>query len=115
MMPQREVNEAIHQQADPDYGRYEGDQRSSAGQQYEISYEQDLREGSSGKVRPFPRDNANLLHFALAVISLGFLLLFGLIFVVIVGGTAGWISFAAACFAICCILAYSHATMPQKR
>lgn len=36
-----------------------------------------------------------------------------LLFVVVVGGTAGWISFAAACFVICCILAYV-ATMPQQ-
>jgi hypothetical protein len=41
MMPQKEVNEAIHQQADPDYGRYEGNQTSSARQHYETSYEQE--------------------------------------------------------------------------
>ena len=115
MMPQKEVNEAIHQQADPDYGRYEGDQTSSAHQRDETSYEQELREGPSGKVYPRPRDNTNILHFVLAVISLGLLLLFGLIFVVGIGGTAGGISFAAACFAICCILAYSFATMPRHR
>jgi hypothetical protein len=45
MMPQKEVNEAIHQQADPDYGRYEGNQTSSARQQYEASDAQELREG----------------------------------------------------------------------
>ena len=114
MMPQKEVNEALHQQADPDYGRYEGNQTSSAHQHYETSYEQDLREGPSGKAYPIPRDNTNILHFALAVISLLLLLAFGLVFVVVIGGTAGWISFAAACFAICCILAYSYATMPQR-
>src|SRR5579859_3121688 len=103
MMPQREINEATHQQADPDYGRYEGDQTSSARQHYETSHEQDLRAGPSGKVYPVP---TNILHFALAVIALGLLLLFGLIFVVVIGGTVGGISFAAACFAICCILAY---------
>jgi hypothetical protein len=113
MMPQKEVNEAIHQQADPDYGRYEGNQTSSARQQYETSDAQELREGPSGKVYPLPRDNTNILHFALAVISLLLLLVFGLVFVVVIGGTAGWISFAAACFAICCILAYSYATMPR--
>ena|SRR5215831_18038236 len=112
MMPQKEVNEAIPQQADPDYGRYEGNQTSSARQQNEISYEQELRGGPSGKVYPLPRDNTNILRFVLPVVALGMLLLFGLLFVVVVGGTAGWISFVAACFVICCILAYV-ATMPQ--
>ncbi len=100
MMPQKEVSEAIHQQADPDYGRYEGTQTSSARQHYETSYEQDLREGPSGKVYSLPRDNTNILRFALAVIALGLILLFGLLFVVVVGGTIGGGSFAAACFAI---------------
>ena len=100
MMPQKEVNEAIHQQADPDYGRYEGNQTSSARQQYETSYEQEVREGPSGKVYPLPRDNTNILCFALAVIALGLLLLFGLLFVVVIGGTAGVTSFAGACFVI---------------
>jgi hypothetical protein len=112
MMPQKEVNEAIHQQADPDYGRYEGTQTSSARQQFETSYEQELREGPSGKVYPRTRDKTTILRLALPVISLALLVLFGLLFVVVVGGTAGWISFAAACFVICCILAYV-ATMPQ--
>ncbi len=100
MMPQKEVNEAIHQQADPEYGRYEGNQTSSARQRYETSYEQDVREGPSGKVYSLPRDNTNILRFALAVISLGLILLFGLLFVFVVGGTVGGGSFAAACFAI---------------
>jgi hypothetical protein len=112
MMPQKEVNEALHQQADPDYGRYEGNQTSSARQHYETSYEQEVRGEPSGKVYPLPRDKTNILRFALPVIALGLLLLFGLLFVVVVGGTAGWISFVAACFVICCILAYV-ATMPQ--
>jgi hypothetical protein len=89
MMPQKEVSEAIHQQADPEYGRYEGTQTSSARQHYETSYEQDVREGPSGKVYPLPRDKTNLLRFALAVIALGLILLFGLLFVVVVGGTVG--------------------------
>ena len=105
MMPQKEVNEAIRQQADPDYGRYEGNQTSSARKQYEASYDQDLREGLVGKVYPLPRDNKNMLRFALAVISMVMLLLFGLLFVVFIGGTAGWISFAAASLAIFIIAA----------
>src|SRR5207244_8191477 len=100
MMPQKEVNEAMHEQADPEYGRYEGNQTSSARQHYETSNEQDLREGPSGKVYPLPRDNTNILRFALAVISLGLLLLFGLLFVVVIGGTTGWASFAVSSLAI---------------
>ena len=106
MMPQKEVNEASQQQADPDYGRYEGNQTGISRQQYETSYEQELREGPSGKVYPRPGDNTIILRFALAVIALGLLLLFGFLFVIVVGGTAGWLSFAAACFVLCCILAY---------
>jgi hypothetical protein len=100
MMPQKEVSEAMHEQAGPAYGRYEGNQTSSAHQHYETSYEQELREGPSGKVYPLPRDNKNILRFALAVIALGLLLLFGFLFVVMIGGGVGWASFAAACFAI---------------
>jgi hypothetical protein len=100
MMPQKEVNEAIHQQADPAYGGYEGNQTSSARQPYETSDAQELRVGPSGKVYPLPHDNTNILCFALAVIALGLLLLFGLLFVVGIGGTTGWASFAVACFAI---------------
>ena len=91
MMPQKEINQAIHQQGDPAHGRYEGDQ---------TSYEQDVREGPSGKVYQLPRDNTNVLCFALAVIALGLILLFGLLFVMVVGGTTGWASFAVACLAI---------------
>ena len=121
MMPQQEDSEAIHQQADPEYGRYqgnqtpsadqpkivvgssvfydwryEGNQTSSARQHDETSYEQEMREGPSGKVYPVTRDNANILRFTLALISLGLLLLFGLLFVVMIGGTTGWASFAVA-------------------
>ncbi len=118
MMPQKEDGEAIHQHADPEYGRYEGTsagqpkivvgssvfydwryegkQSSSARQHDETSYEQDLREGPSGKVYPLPHDNTNILRFTLAVIALGLLLLFGLLFVVVIGGTTGWASFAVA-------------------
>src|SRR5262249_55012233 len=58
-----------------------------------------------GKVYPLPRDNKNMLRFALAVIAMVMLLLFGLLFVVLIGGTAGWISFAAARLAVCIIAA----------
>jgi hypothetical protein len=99
MMPQKEVSEAIHQQAGPAYGRYEGNQTGVSRQPYETSYEQDVREGLSGKIYPLPRDKTNILRFTLAVIALGLILLFGLLFVVVIGGTTGWASFAVACIA----------------
>ena len=107
MMPQNEASEVIHQQADPVYRRYEGTQTSSARQHDETSYEQELREGPSSKVYPLPRDKRTILSFALVMISLVLLVLFGLLFVVVVGGTAGWISFVAACFVIMTVLAYA--------
>ncbi len=82
------------------YGSYEGNQTASARQQYETSDEQEVREGSSGKVYPLPHDRTNMLRFVLAVIALGLLLLFGLLFMFVLGGTSGWASFAVACFAI---------------
>jgi hypothetical protein len=100
MMPQKEDSEAIHQQADPAYGRYEGNQTGVSRQHSETSYEQELRGGPSSKVYPLPHDNTNILCFALAVIALGLILLFGLLFVVGIGGTTGWASFAVACIAI---------------
>jgi hypothetical protein len=100
MMPQKEVSEAIYQQAGPAYGRYEGNQTSSARQHDETSDAQDMREGPSGKVYPLPRDKTNILRFTLTVIALGLILLFGLLFVVVIGGTTGWASFAVACIAI---------------
>lgn len=103
MMPQKEVSEAIYQPADPVYGSYEGNQPASARQQYETSYEQEVREGSSGKVYPLPLDRTNILRFALAVIALG-LLLFGLLFMFVLGGTTGWASLAVVCFAIIVIV-----------
>ena len=107
MTPQKEVSEAIYQQADPAYGRYEGNQTSFARPHYEPSYEQEVREGPSGKVSPLPPDKTKILSFALVVIALVLLVLFGFLFVVVVGGTAGWISFAAACFVLMTVLAYS--------
>jgi hypothetical protein len=105
MMPQRETTESRNEQANPTYGRYEGNQTASPHQQYETSDAQEWRGERAGKVYPLPRDNKNVLRFALAVISLVMLLLFGLLFVVLIGGTAGWVSFAAACLTILTIAA----------
>ena len=100
MMPQNEGSSAIYQQADPEYGKYEGNQTGDHRHQYETSYAQDVKEGPSGKVYPRPRDKTNILRFTLTVIALGLILLFGLLFVVVIGGTTGWASFVVACLAI---------------
>ena len=100
MMPQKEVNEAIYQQAGTEYERYEGNQTGVSRQHDETPYAPDVREGSSGKVYPLPHDHTNILRFTLTLIALGLILLFGLLFVVVIGGTTGWASFAVACIAI---------------
>jgi|SRR5215469_15260043 len=109
-----EVGEAMQEQTGQDYGRYEGNQASSARQSYETSYEQDVKEESSGKVYPLPRDNANILRFALALIALGLVLLFGLLFIVVIGGTVGWASFTVACIAIFCITGISIVSLRSR-
>ncbi len=106
MMPQEEINAAMHRQADAESGRYEGTQTSSASQHYEPSYEQAMREGSSGKLYPLPRDNANVFRFALVLIALGLIVLFGLLFIFVIGGTTGWASLAVVCFAIMVITGF---------
>jgi len=106
MMPQREASESIHEQADPTYGRYEGDQ-AFARQHYETSYEQPLRGGSGEKVYPSQSllENKNLLRLLVFVISMVTLIAFGVLCRVFGGGTGGWISVGAACLAIFIIAA----------
>ena len=107
MMPQKEINAGMQQQADLEYGAYEGNAPSPAPHQYEPFYEQHVGEGASGKVYPLPRDRTNMIRLALVAISLVMLLLFGFLFVIVVGGTTGTVSFIAACFVLCCVLAYA--------
>jgi hypothetical protein len=91
---------ATQKHADPEYGKYEGTETSSARHPYETAYEQEVREGPSGKVYPLQHSNTNTLRFALAVIALGLVVLFGLLFIVVIGGTIGWPSFTVACIAV---------------
>jgi hypothetical protein len=65
-----------------------------------MTYEQHENERPLGKVYPPARDHTNVLRFSLTLIALGLILLFGLLFVVIIGGTTGWASFAVACIAV---------------
>lgn len=107
MMPQKEINAGMQQQAELEYGAYEGIAPSPAPQHHEAFYERDMGEGASGKVYPLPRDRTNMIRLALVAIALAMLLLFGYLFVIVVGGATGTISFIAACFVLCCVLAYA--------
>jgi hypothetical protein len=99
MIPQREASESIYEQASSPYGSYQGGQQD-ARQQEVISYEQPLREGPAGKVYPSLSDNKNMLRLIWFVVAMVALLAFAFVCLVIVGGTAGWISFCAASFTI---------------
>lgn len=105
MMSPGEMDSSMQEQTAQTYKGYEGSQASSARQHYEQTYGQEQHEGLSSKVYPQPRDNKNLLRFALAVVAMVMILLCGVLFVVLVGGTGGWISFASACLAIFIIAA----------
>jgi hypothetical protein len=100
MIPQRESNEAIHEQTSPFYGGYEGEQEYTR-----PSYEQMLREEPEGKVYPPQSGNMNMFFQFLIVfvISMVALFAFAVLCLVWVGGTGGWIGFIAASFAILCI------------
>jgi len=99
MIPQREAGESLHEQAGSTYGSDQGGQQDA--RQYDaISYEQPLREGPGGKVYPPLSDNKNMLRLVWFVVAMVALLAFAVVCLVIVGGTAGWISFCAASFTI---------------
>ena len=100
MIPQQKFSEAVYQQADPEYGRYEGNQTNVSRHHSETSYTQEVREGPDSKVYPPLRDKGNTLRFALVVIALGLLVLFGLLFVIGIGGTTGAGSFFVASLAL---------------
>jgi len=104
MIPPREVNESTHQQTGSIYGGYEGDQEY-ARQHDETNYEQMLREGPEGKVYPPQRGSISMFYQFLIVfvISMVALFAFAVLCLLWVGGTAGWIGFIAASFAILCI------------
>ena len=92
MMPQEET----HEQTGSTYGRYEGDQ-AYAHPRDEAPYEQMMRETPVAKVYPEPRNNQNVFRLIGLAITMGSLLAFAVICLVLVGGIGGWISFCAAC------------------
>lgn len=100
MMQQRDTTGADDQQVEAAYGRYTGSRADPPGQQHEAPYEQNVIEGAAGKIYPSPHERTNTLRFILTVLALGLILLFGLLFVVAIGGATGWASFAVACIAV---------------
>lgn len=94
MMPQEETQE----QTGSTYGRYEGDQ-AYAHPHHEAPYEQMMRETPGAKVYPEPPHNQNVFRLLGLAITMGSLLAFAVICLVLVGGVGGLISFCAACVA----------------
>ena len=119
MTPQQEQSSSA-------YGRYE-EQQAYTQQRYETPYRQTskgetldddfvdvvserivqrLRQETAGKVYPQPQQfDKNILRTVLALISMVILVLFAFLFVIIVGGSTGWISFAIGSFVIFLIAA----------
>ncbi len=104
MISPTESNETLHEQSGPVYGGYEGVQEYSR-QNVETPYEPMLREEPEGKVYPPQRGSISMFYQFLIVfvISMIALFAFAVLCLVWVGGTAGWIGFIAASFAILCI------------
>ena len=103
----------------PQYGRYSG--QSYAQQEYEPPYAspspqgvdtdfadvvaervvQRLREDKSGKIYPQTQSrDKNILRIVIAFVSILLFFPFAFLFLIMVGGTAGWISFAGVGFTI---------------
>ena len=115
MTPQMEAGQPMRE--DPGYGRYEGNQtyappppQYGAGSQYDDEFvdglaqrlSQRMAQGPRGKIQPTPstdRVSAGM-RLALAIVSITMLIPLAAILMAGVGGVAGLVSFAAACFAI---------------
>ncbi len=109
MIPQRETGDSIYEQASSPYGSYQGGQQEAG--QHDASYEQPLGEGSGGKVYTPLSDNKNMLRLIWFVVAMVALLAFAFVCLVIVGGTAGWISFCAASFTIMVVASTAISTI----
>ena len=124
-MPQQE-------QSSSTYGRYEEHQAYTQ-QRYEPPYVhtpkgetldddfvnavseqivQRLRQETAGKVYPQPKQlDKNILSMAMAVIAMLILVFFAFLFVIVVGGSTGWASFAVASIVVCLITAVAIAAV----
>jgi hypothetical protein len=99
MMPQREAGEPQHEQADPAYGRYEGEP-DYAYQQFDTPNQRPLRDEPIGKVYVPSSDNKNVLRLVAMGMALVALIALAVVCLIFVGGLGGWISFCAACLTI---------------
>jgi hypothetical protein len=99
MMRQRSENESIYEQADPLYGRYEGNQTFAHRSDWR-SDAQLPRETPGEKVYPQTRNHKNMLRLGMFVIAMVMLLLCAFLFIFFLGGTGGWVSFIVAAFVI---------------
>jgi hypothetical protein len=89
MMPQMEPQESEREHST--YVGYEGEQDYARQQSYN---------STPGKIYAQPRDNKNMLRFLITIISILLIFPFALLFMVFIGGTAGWIGFSVACFTL---------------
>ncbi|MBE3561137.1 MAG: hypothetical protein IMW89_18250 [Ktedonobacteraceae bacterium] len=99
MMPQMEANEPLHAQAEPAYGKYEGEQ-AYAQSQFETPYQQPQQAGLAEKVYAPASDSKNMLRLIAMAMAFAALIALAVICLLFVGGTGGWISFCAASLAI---------------
>ena len=84
MMPQRETNESIYEQAEPTYGSYEGNQ-TFARHSDERAGAQPLKEARGEKVYPELHDHKNMFRLGMFVIAMVTLLLCAVLFVFSLG------------------------------
>jgi hypothetical protein len=95
MMPQKQENEPIFEQADTSYGRYEGNQEFSQRSDWR-SDNPIHRETTGEKVYPQQYNRKNMFRLGMFMVAMIMLLLFALLFIFFLGGTGGWISFCVA-------------------
>lgn len=99
MMPHKDVDDAKSEPEEANYGRYEGKQ-PAARQQYAPTYEQLLREDTSGKVYPVVPDNKNLYRLLVFIVAMVMLFVFAILTIFFIGGTGGWVSLIVVAFII---------------
>ena len=95
MMPEREQSESIYEQADPAYGRYEGNQAYDH-QYNERADGQHLEDKGGEKMYPIQHTHKNAFRLGMFLIAMLMLLLCAVLCFVLLGGTGGWISFIVA-------------------
>jgi hypothetical protein len=110
MMPQSDEGESIREPAHATYGRYE-EELPYARPPDGASDEHLLKDEAGGKAYPPLSEKQNKLRLQWFAVAMVALLAFAVVCLVIVGGTAGWISFLAASFTIMVIASTAISTM----